>query len=225
MKIHRTKAIVLNRINYSEYDRIVHFLTPEGKINAIAKGVRKEKSRLSSGIEPLRLNDIVYRKSGGDLSLITGAKTIDTYTFILEDYNKLQFAYEAMNIVNKACETINEPEWFYLLKEILESLNNNDIEIEIIKGWFYANFARLLGYDLNLVTDTDGLPLDSSKKYFYDIDEKGLKENKNGHISQEHIKIMRLMINFSPIKISQVGGVNVFIKDCNDILARHAAVY
>jgi len=51
MKITKTKAIVLRRTNYGEADRIIQFITPVGKISAIAKGVRREKSRLAGGIE------------------------------------------------------------------------------------------------------------------------------------------------------------------------------
>ena len=44
----RTKAIVLRRTDYGEADRILNLITPQGKIAVIAKGVRKEKSKLSA---------------------------------------------------------------------------------------------------------------------------------------------------------------------------------
>lgn len=47
----RTQAIVLRRTNYGESDRILNLLTPEGKVSVIARGVRKEKSRLAGSIE------------------------------------------------------------------------------------------------------------------------------------------------------------------------------
>ena len=43
----RTKALVLRRTNFGEADRIINFLTEQGIISAIAKGVRKEKSKLA----------------------------------------------------------------------------------------------------------------------------------------------------------------------------------
>ena len=46
----RTQAIVLRRTNYGEADRILQLLTPEGKKSVMAKGVRKEKSKLAGGI-------------------------------------------------------------------------------------------------------------------------------------------------------------------------------
>jgi len=225
MQITRTKAFVLRRINYMDADKIVHFLTPEGKLNAIAKGVRREKSRLSSGVEPFRLCDIVLRKSGGDLYLVTSAKVLEIYDYILEDYDRLEFAYEAMKLISKASELISEPEWFELLKDVFESINNQKIDLEIIKGWFYAQYSKLLGYVLNLNVDIDGNKYSFDKRYFYDTDNKGLKENIHGDITGEHIKIMRLMIDFDPMKIIQVGGIKDYLKACNEILIKHCAVY
>lgn len=46
-----TRAIVLRRTNYGETDRILNLLTPEGKKSVLAKGVRREKSKLAGGIE------------------------------------------------------------------------------------------------------------------------------------------------------------------------------
>ena len=40
----KTRALVLRRTNYGESDRILNLITPVGKVSAMAKGVRKEKS-------------------------------------------------------------------------------------------------------------------------------------------------------------------------------------
>lgn len=45
----KTLAYVMRRTNYGEADRILNLITPEGKMSAIAKGVRKEKSKLAGG--------------------------------------------------------------------------------------------------------------------------------------------------------------------------------
>ena len=58
----RTKAIVLRRTNYGEADRILNFLTEQGVIAAIAKGVRKEKSKLAGAVELFTVSDITHHK-------------------------------------------------------------------------------------------------------------------------------------------------------------------
>ena len=54
----KTEAVVLRSMRYGEADRILHLYTPmRGKISAIAKGVRRSKSRFGGRLEPFfRLN-------------------------------------------------------------------------------------------------------------------------------------------------------------------------
>ena len=51
MKSKKVLAIVLRRTDFGEADRIVNLLTSEGKISAIARGARRQKSKLAGGIE------------------------------------------------------------------------------------------------------------------------------------------------------------------------------
>ena len=56
-----TQAIVLRRTDFGEADRIINFLTPDrGKISGLARGVRKQKSKLAGGIELFSVSDITY---------------------------------------------------------------------------------------------------------------------------------------------------------------------
>ena len=45
----RLKAIVLRRTDYAEADRVLQLLTPQGRRAVIAKGVRRERSKLEIG--------------------------------------------------------------------------------------------------------------------------------------------------------------------------------
>jgi DNA repair protein RecO (recombination protein O) len=52
-RTYRTRAIVLSRFDLGEADRVLTLLTPdEGKIRAIAKGVRRPGSRIGGSVEP-----------------------------------------------------------------------------------------------------------------------------------------------------------------------------
>ena len=59
----KTEAVVLRGITYGEADRILHLYTPErGRVSAIAKGVRRAKSRFGGRLEPFfRLNLVLYQ--------------------------------------------------------------------------------------------------------------------------------------------------------------------
>ena len=60
----RLKAIVLRRTNYAEADRVLQLLTPKGRRSVIAKGVRRERSKLAGGIELFAICDVVIRFIG-----------------------------------------------------------------------------------------------------------------------------------------------------------------
>src|SRR3954462_9643754 len=63
----KTQAVVLRSIRFGEADRIVHLYTPHrGRVGAIAKGVRRSRSRFGGRLEPFfRLALILHRGGGG----------------------------------------------------------------------------------------------------------------------------------------------------------------
>ncbi|HMR73254.1 MAG TPA: DNA repair protein RecO, partial [Candidatus Saccharibacteria bacterium] len=100
MKPIRTRSIVLRRTNYGEADRILQLLTPDhGKLSVMAKGVRREKSRLAGGVELLAVSDITLVSGKSDIWTLTGAKMDTFFAHIMTDYDRLQFAYEAIKQV------------------------------------------------------------------------------------------------------------------------------
>ncbi|MET0980164.1 MAG: DNA repair protein RecO, partial [Candidatus Saccharimonadales bacterium] len=65
----RTRAIVLRRTNFGEADRILQLLTPDGKKSVMARGVRREKSKLAGGIELFAVCDVVITEGKGSLGI------------------------------------------------------------------------------------------------------------------------------------------------------------
>lgn len=221
----RTRAIVLRRTNYGEADRIVQFITPEGKRGVMARGVRKEKSKLAGGIELFAISDIVINQGKGELGILTSARLVQFYRHILEDYDKLQFGYEAIKQVAKASETVDEPEWYDVLAEVLMALDVASISRQLIETWFYLRYAALLGYELSVVNDVNGQPLTPEKKYSYDVGEKGLREAPGGELTADHVKLLRLISAKSLKVLAQVGGVEKILPDCWNVARQHAAIY
>lgn len=220
----RTRAIVLRRTNYGEADRILQLLTPEGKRSVMAKGVRREKSKLAGGIELFAVSDIVISEGKGDLGILTSARLVQFYRHILEDYDTMQFGYEAVKQVSKASEMVDEPEWYDVLSEVLMALDALGISRQLIQTWFYLRYAQLLGYELSLVHDINGEKLSSDKKYTYDVGEKGLRESANGELGADHIKFLRL-VGAKPLKVlAQIGGLEPILPDCWMVARQHAAI-
>lgn len=224
MSSETTSAIVLRRTNYGEADRILKLLTPNGQRSVMAKGVRKERSKLAGGIELFALSDIVITSGRGDLGILTSARIKHFYHHILDDYDRLQFAYEAINLVTKASESIDEPEWYSVLAEVYAGLDVMSIPLQLTQIWFYLRYSELTGYGLNLDRDVTGAQLDATRTYMYDVNEKGLRPAEQGDVNADHIKLLRL-IGAKPLgAVAQVGGVAEVLADCWLIARQHAAI-
>ena len=73
----KTEAVVLRTIRYGEADRVLHlYSSSHGRIGAIAKGVRRPKSRFGGRLEPFFRLDLVLHRGRGELSTVTAAHTV-----------------------------------------------------------------------------------------------------------------------------------------------------
>ncbi len=224
MRTSRTKAVVLRRTNYGEADRILQLLTPDGRQSVMARGVRKEKSKLAGGIELFAVSDVVIGEGKGDLGVLTSAKLDYFYRHILEDYDRLQVGYQAIKLVAKASDTVDEPEWFDLLVETMAGLDGVSIPLPLIEAWFYIRYAALLGHELNLERDTEGQKLQADNTYRYDSAEQGLQGAPSGTLTGEHIKLLRLIATRPLAVLVQVGGIGGLLGECLQVIRTHAAI-
>jgi len=220
----RTEAIILRRTNYAEADRVISLLTPDrGKMSAIAKGVRKPKSKLAGGLELLAVCDLTLVEGRGNMALITSARMNEFYGNILHDYDRMQLAYTMIKQVNTATETVSEPEFYYLLRGGLQFLHELTIDWRITELWFRLHLQSLLGHGLNLATDRDGVKLAADQIYQFDFAENALYADGRGRITAAHIKLLRLAATKNPAVLQQVGGVGDIMEDCLWLLRTLAA--
>src|ERR671924_970118 len=74
---YKTEAIVLRSLRLGEADRILHLYTLErGRVGAIAKGVRKTKSRFGARLEPLSHVELLLHEGRGELHTVRGADLV-----------------------------------------------------------------------------------------------------------------------------------------------------
>jgi DNA repair protein RecO (recombination protein O) len=100
---------VLRSMRYGEADRILHLYTPaRGRIGAIAKGVRRSRSRFGGRLEPFFRIEAELHEGRGELLTVTGAHTIDAHPRLRADARALDAAARACDAVGRLFET-NEP--------------------------------------------------------------------------------------------------------------------
>jgi DNA repair protein RecO (recombination protein O) len=224
MRTTTTRAIVLRRTNYGEADRVLQLLTPEGRRSVMARGVRKQKSKLAGGIELFAICDVVLGEGKGNLGVLTSSRLVHFYRHIIEDYDRLQFGYFVIQQVTKGSENVDEPEWYDLMSEVLMGLDATSIPVQLTQTWFYLRYAGLLGHQLNLEIDTEGERLDPARTYRYDVSEQGLREAPNGDITGDHIKLLRLLSTRSIKILAQIGGIGEILPACLQVSRSHAAL-
>jgi DNA repair protein RecO (recombination protein O) len=105
----KTEAVVLRSIRYGEADRILHLYTPHrGRVGAIAKGVRRSRSRFGGRLEPFFRLRMDLHEGRGELLTVTGAQTLDAHPRLREDAGALDAAARACDAVGRLFET-SEP--------------------------------------------------------------------------------------------------------------------
>ncbi len=89
-RTYKTQAIVLRSMRFSEADRILHLYTADrGRIGAIAKGVRKTKSRFGARLEPLSHVELLLHEGSGELQTITGVDLLHSHHAVRESSYRL----------------------------------------------------------------------------------------------------------------------------------------
>lgn len=215
MTTFRTKAIVLRRTNYGEADRILQLLTPEnGRVSVMARGVRREKSKLAGAVELFAISDVTVSSGRGELGVLTSARLETFFGKILEDYDRLQFGYEAIKQIDRAVTTVSEEAFYRLLEQALAALNSLEIDIRVIKTWFYLQLAILLGVGANLATDASGAKLVEGERYNFSENDESFVPDSKGRFSSDHIKLLRILSAHGPAVAMQVKNIDDLIGDC-----------
>jgi DNA repair protein RecO (recombination protein O) len=208
-----TEAIVLSRTDYGEADRILTLLTPEqGKLSLVAKGVRRHKSKLAGGIELFSVTQITYMpgRSGSGLGTLVSSRLRTYYRHIVEDINRTMLGYELIKQLHRATEDQPDAEYFELLHQAFEALDDATINVDLIRLWFSAQLLRMDGHAPNLRTDTTGEALVATASYDFSLDDMTFALRPEGPYRADHIKLLRLIFNGGnqPKILQQVMDIN-----------------
>jgi DNA repair protein RecO (recombination protein O) len=113
----KTEAVVVRSLRYGEADRILHLYTPRrGRIGAIAKGVRRARSRFGGRLEPFFRLNLVLHEGRGELLTVTSAETLAGHPRLREHGAALDTAARACDAVTRLFDTTEpHPDVYNLL--------------------------------------------------------------------------------------------------------------
>ncbi|MSX02757.1 MAG: DNA repair protein RecO [Actinobacteria bacterium] len=123
----KTEAVVLRSMRYGEADRILHVYTPmRGKLSAIAKGVRRSRSRFGGRLEPFFRLNLELHEGRSDLMTVTGAETVSAFAELRSDERALTSAAKACDSLGRVFDSGEpHPEVFNLLCSALGLLDEH----------------------------------------------------------------------------------------------------
>lgn len=145
MSLYRDEGVILRTWKLGEADRIVVVLTRgHGKVRAVAKGVRKTRSKFGARLEPTS-HAALQLYEGRELDVITQAESIDHFRAIRDDLDRLTKAVAMLEAVDQlAQEREVNPRLYQMLLGALRSLAAEDSAL-VVPG-FFLKLLALEGY-------------------------------------------------------------------------------
>lgn len=142
----RVEAIVLRHNDWGEADRILVLYTLEmGKIRAVAKGVRKLRSRKAGHLEPFTRVALLLAR-GRDMPIVTQAETLDAYLGLRDDFLKTTYAAHVVELLDRfTFEEGENPAVYRLLVNTLERLQSA-YPLEVTVHYYRLRLLDLLGF-------------------------------------------------------------------------------
>lgn len=142
----RVDSIVLRHSDWGEADRILTLYTLEmGKVRAIAKGVRKVRSRKAGHLEPFTHVQLMLAQ-GRDLLIVTQAETIEPFMALREQLMLPTYAAYVVELLDRfTFEEGENPALHRLLVNTLNRLNTGD-NPDLVVRYYEMRLLDLTGY-------------------------------------------------------------------------------
>jgi DNA repair protein RecO (recombination protein O) len=178
VKKYNTQAIVLKSTRFKDADKIFTLYTKdEGKVSAIARGVRKISSRRAGNLDTLNVIKVKIHESKNGFKNIEEVKTLQSFKDLKKDLETSKRAYFILELVHKTIEEGEKDEKIFdLIINTLKILSSQKYDPGIGVIYFEIHFMKELGYQLNLdkcVKCRKNISDSVSKKYGFNISKGG----------------------------------------------------
>jgi DNA repair protein RecO (recombination protein O) len=126
-RVTKTRAIILKHRRLGDADRIVTLLTPHrGKIDVVAKGLLRSRSKMAGHLEPLTQSEIVLAH-GRSMDIVTQAQTLEPFATLHADLERLSTAIYLLELADRfTVEHADALEVYELLDLSLRRLARGD---------------------------------------------------------------------------------------------------
>jgi DNA repair protein RecO (recombination protein O) len=148
-RVYKTEAIVLRTMDLGEADRVLTVLTPRrGKLRIIGKGVRRPRSRLGGGLEPLSDVQLVLAV-GRTFDVVTSVSIEDPHLGLRDDLEATAAAWYLVELADRFCEGSAEShDAFRLLAQGLTALDApaGAVARDTVARWYELHLLDAMGF-------------------------------------------------------------------------------
>jgi len=143
---YQTEGIILKQTKLGEFDKIVTIYTPEfGKLQAVAKGACRPRSKLGGNVEPLT-HSLMLLAKGRNLDIVTQSQTINGFLALKSDLWRMACGFYVLDLIDSfTVEGGENRPLFDLLLDILHQLSEPDSS-ETALRYFELHLLHYLGY-------------------------------------------------------------------------------
>ena len=147
-RVYKTEAIILRTMDLGEADRVLTILTPRlGKLRVIAKGVRRQRSRIGGALQPFSDVQLVLAV-GRTFDVVTSSSLEDPHLGLRNDLHSTAAAWYVVELADRFCEgAADSHEAFRLLAQALSALDAGpDVAREVVARWFELALLDAMGF-------------------------------------------------------------------------------
>ena len=165
----RSEAIVISHKDWGEADRMLWLYTRKlGKVQAIAKGVRKMRSRKAGHLEPFTCSDLMFAR-GRSFLIVTQAETLAPFLDLREDLLKVGYAAYVSELLDRFTYEEDDNHLIYqLLKDTLTRIDGEPEPYPAVR-YFEIHLLDLLGYKPELTNCVNCDSLIQPEDQFFSI--------------------------------------------------------
>ncbi|HVQ44980.1 MAG TPA: DNA repair protein RecO [Candidatus Saccharimonadia bacterium] len=228
---YQTQGIVIGRTNFGEADRVVRFLTAGyGKVSAVAKGVRKIKSRSGGHLELFGEVNLMLI-AGRNLDTVTSARLLWYPHDFVSHYDRLELAFIIARTVDRLTEPGQPtPGLYELTREALGALDDGPSDIVLIELWFKLRLLDVLGYRPELGACIICGQQSAETTYAFSTERGGIVCHADSNpldtpMSTEQIKFWRLLSDYPYQTIAHIADAPALatatLSLCNTFYEHH----
>lgn len=210
-KTFNVSAIILKSFDLNEADRVFTLLTHEyGLLKAIAKGIRRPKSKFSGHMEMLRSNQLQLFK-GKTFHKLVQCESEYVYPELLNDYDRMLFGLLICEMLTFLCQEEDpQPELFQLTLKTFALLSQLEYpKLGLI--WFKLQMLQIIGYEQNFTEcNSCHQSLQNQRSIFFNLINGGLicfdckSQLQSQFIRKESIEFLQKIQKTQPINLSDL---------------------